>query len=115
MFSLEGMKYLTDEVNSVHPLMDSVLLAMCNGHFLDSLMYFSIISLRPVTSCGRGDCTWPWCQVYGRWGLAQVWPETLTFLFCMLVTMCRVGVGGMPADTEKEEVCLVDTGGFLIF
>lgn len=23
MFSLEGMKYLTDEVNSVHPLMDS--------------------------------------------------------------------------------------------
>lgn len=33
----------------------------------------------------------------------------------MLVTMCRVGVDGTPADTEKEEVFLVDTGGFLIF
>lgn len=90
-------------------------LAMCNGHFLVLLMYFSIISLRPVASCGRGDRTWRVVsglrKVIACTGLTR--NRHLPSLLCLLPCAGREWVGS-PANTEKE-VCLVDTGGFSFF
>lgn len=114
MFSLEGMKYFTDEINSVHLLMDSGNSSHVMVIFFDLLMYSSIISLRPVNSVV--EVTVPDSGVRFTEGEALHRSDqkpSPSSSMCLLPCAGREG-GTLSANTEKE-VCLVDTGGFFIF